>query len=245
MKPNKLKSKLNQEKLEFFIDSAGIIQGPTQGNNDNAFAKIPRNLVQSSKNIYDSSLDYCKNANGRDDNDSSNDGGTRYTYPECRFLSGKDLNIKRNKMEKISNIKSMDSDNIKKLGEENDDSEAFKEMFNPGSLDNVTGFLGVSMRSLVYAPETSEFSEHLTSTLKTVAKTELKKLWNNCVMMKDNGDFLNLCKITGKIYDQRQSAAMRLFSDILIHDSILDVIDINYVKDGRSGNALSSKIIIS
>ena len=62
--------------------------------------KIACNFAQSSKKFYDSSLDYYKNANA-DDDDGSN-GGTncaRYKYPQCRFLSRKDLNTKRNKME--------------------------------------------------------------------------------------------------------------------------------------------------
>ena len=58
----------------------------------------------------------------------------------------------------------------------------------------------------------------MTSTSKTIAKTELHAFWNGGVMMADGGGFLNSCKITGKIYDEWQSAVMRLFSHILTHD---------------------------
>ena len=248
--------------------------------------KIPRNLVQSSTKIYDSALNYYKTVNGGDDNDSRM-VMVQMVVAQDIHIQNVDFYQVRNKMEKIlifrysqdcivEILKSMDNDlksfsqflesmidNIKKLGEENDDSETFKEMFNPSNLDSVTRFLGVLRRSLVDAPETSEFSEHLTSTLKVIAEAQLKKFWNNGVMMKDSGDFLNSCKITGKFYDEWQSAVMRLFSHkrdtrlmkqccnlILIignvlHDSILDVTEINYIKDGNnsSRNALSSKVI--
>ena len=183
-----------------------------------------------------------------------------------------------NDLKSLSTFLESMNDNIKKLSEENvnanDDSETFKEMFNPSSLDSVTGFLGVLMRSLVHAPETFEFSEHLTSTFKTIAKTELNAYWNGGVMKDSNNSngFINSCKITAKIYDEWQSAVMRLFSHILTHDSkekrditlmkqccnliciignvlcdsILDVTELNLVNDGNnnsSRNSLSSKII--
>ena len=71
-----------------------------------SYSKV--DIAWNGKVDTDSSLDYYKNANADDDGGSDGTKCARYENPQCGFLSRKDLNTKRNKMEKMLIFRSQD-----------------------------------------------------------------------------------------------------------------------------------------